>query len=65
MQRLSHIAQGQNAAKHAKRTAKTEVDFKGRREQAAEKYDGAHSEGIELVVVLNSAGRQGRQERNC
>lgn len=64
MQRLSHIADGQNAAKHAKRTAETEVDFKDRREQAAKQNDGANSEGIELVVVLDSAGGQGGQEWN-
>lgn len=56
------MLQGQHAAKHAKRTAETEVDFKGRREEAAKQNDGAHSKGIELVVVLDGAGREGRQK---
>lgn len=64
MQRLSHIADGQRAAKNAERTAETEVDFEGGREQATEQNDGAHSEGIELVVILDSAGGQGGQEWN-
>lgn len=50
------------AAKYVQRTAKTKVDFKGRREQAAKQDDGAHSKGIELGVVLDSAGGEGGQK---
>lgn len=64
MHRLLHTEDRKSAAKHAKRTAETKVDLKGRRQQAAKQNDGANSKGIELVVVLDSAGRQGWQEWN-
>lgn len=54
-----------DAAQYAKRTAETQVDFKRRGEQAAKQDDGTDSNSIELVVVLDSAGREGRQEWDC